>query len=374
MARRQTSLRRQPRGPVSRRTAIGLGLAAGAGAAGYALWPRMGRYDAEAALERRIPTTDPGLAELVQFATLAANSHNTQPWRVAMDEARVRFLPDLSRRTPAVDPDDHHLFVSLGCAAETLVIAAAARGRPADLLFDGGPDPAVDIALSLGTAAESDLFLAIPHRQSTRADYDGRPLAPEDLRLLETAAREDGVSLALFTQADEREAILDFVLEGNAAQMQDMTFVAELRSWIRFSAERALATGDGLFSACSGNPVLPEWLGRPLFDLFYTIEAEADRYARQVRSSAGIAVFTADRADPAHWVRVGRSFQRFALKATALGIRTAHVNQPVEVPSVREDFARWLGAPGARPDLVIRFGRGPEMPMSLRRPVEDVLA
>jgi hypothetical protein len=27
------------------------------------------------------------------------------------------ILPDLSRRCPAVDPDDHHLFVSLGCAA-----------------------------------------------------------------------------------------------------------------------------------------------------------------------------------------------------------------------------------------------------------------
>ena len=93
-----------------------------------------------------------------------------------------------------------------------------------------------------------------------------------------------------------------------------------------------------------------------------------------MRSSAGIAVFVGEKADPEHRIKVGRSFQRFALQATVLGIRTAHVNQPIEVPSVRSAFARWLGMPDGRPDLIIRFGRAPAMPMSLRRPVIAVLA
>ena len=74
-----------------------------------------------------------------------------------------------------------------------------------------------------------------------------------------------------------------------------------------------------------------------------------------MRSSAGIVVFVGEKADPEHRIKVGRSFQRFALQATGLGIRTAHVNQPVDVPSVRPEFARWLGMRDARPDLVIRF-------------------
>jgi hypothetical protein len=41
---------------------------------------------------------------------------------------------------------------------------------------------------------------------------------------------------------------------------------------------------------------------------------------------------------------------------------------------LRGEFARWLGMPDARPDLVVRFGRGPALPMSLRRPVADVMA
>ena len=149
---------------------------------------------------------------------------------------------------------------------------------------------------------------------------------------------------------------------------------AELRDWLRFSPDRAIADGDGLFSACSGNPVMPEWIGRLFFDALFTKDAENEKYRDQIRSSAGVAVFIGDRADPLHWIRVGRSFERFALQATALGIRNTHINQPVEVPLVRSEFAQWLGVPGVRPDLVVRFGRAPALPMSLRRPVEDVIA
>jgi hypothetical protein len=70
---------------------------------------------------------------------------------------------------------------------------------------------------------------------------------------------------------------------------------------------------------------------------------------------------------------LGQPFQRFALKATALGLRHAHVNQPVEVPAVRQKLARWLGAPDTRPDVVVRFGYAAPLPMSLRRPVAMVL-
>ena len=45
----------------------------------------------------------------------------------------------------------------------------------------------------------------------------------------------------------------------------------------------------------------------------------------------------------------------------------------VEVPAVRPAFADWLGMPRRRPDLVVRFGRAEPMPMSVRRPLEDVI-
>jgi hypothetical protein len=218
------------------------------------------------------------------------------------------------------------------------------------------------------------LFDAIVRRQSTRTEFDGKPLSNDDLRLLEAAGTGNGVRVELITEPRTMASVLEFVVQGNTAQMRDPAFVRELKQWMRFNGAQAAVSGDGLFSACSGNPTGPEWIGSRMFDLFFKEKAENDKYARQVRSSAGIAVFVSEADDRAHWVEAGRAFERFALQATALGIRNAHLNQPVEVASLRSQFARSIGATGGRPDLVIRFGRGAEMPRSLRRPVEAMLA
>ena len=58
--------------------------------------------------------------ELVRYATLAPSSHNTQCWKFRIEEQAISILPDLTRRRPAVDPDDHHLFVSLGGAPQKI--------------------------------------------------------------------------------------------------------------------------------------------------------------------------------------------------------------------------------------------------------------
>lgn len=312
--------------------------------------------------------------ELVRYGTLAPSSHNTQCWKFAPGERSISVLPDFERRCPVVDPDDHHLFVSLGCAVENMVQAASAFGLRGEAVFDAGSREAVDVHLDPASALRTPLFEAIPRRQSTRGDFDGRPLSNEDLRLLETAGSGSGVRVMLLTERAAMERVLEFVVQGNTAQMRDAAFVRELKAWLRFNGGQAARTGDGLYAASSGNPTAPAWIGRLMFDLFFAEPSENDKYARHVRSSAGIAVFVAERVDKAHWVEVGRAFQRFALQATALEVRTAHLNQPVEVASLRPQFANALGIAGVRPDLVIRFGRGPEMPRSLRRPVEAVLA
>ena len=321
----------------------------------------------------RLPDPPPAedaarLRELARLGTLAANGHNTQPWRFRLAPRRIAILPDPSRRTPVVDPDDHHLFASLGCAAETIVQAAPAFGLRATPRFDAATG-AVDIALDPGPQQATPLFRAIATRQSTRGPYDGRPAATSELDALAAAGRADAVDCLLLTDRARIDRVAGFVTEGNTAQMTDRAFMAELKAWIRFDHADALATRDGLFSASSGNPVAPRWLGRFLFDLFVSAEAENAKYVEHLRSSAGVAVFAAAANDPAHWMEAGRACQRFALQAEALGITCAFLNQPLEVPAIRPRFAAEFGFAGRRPNLVLRFGRGPRLARSLRRPL-----
>lgn len=311
--------------------------------------------------------------ELVRYATLAPSSHNTQCWKFHIEESAIQVLPDLLRRCPAVDPDDHHLFVSLGCAIENIAQAALAHGLQAEAALDGSTRQ-VRVNLAATKPVSSELFKAIPERQCTRGEFDGQNLSPAELRLLEQAGTGQGVRVMLLTEKPAIEKMIEYVAAGNTAQLQDPAFVAELKHWIRFSSSEAVKTGDGLYTGASGNPSVPRWLGSALFAMFLTPKAENDKYARQIRSSTGIAVFVSEANDHAHWLETGRCYQRFALQATALGIRNAMLNQPVEVASLRPQFASHLGISSlSRPDLVLRFGRGPKMPQSLRRPLQAVL-
>lgn len=314
--------------------------------------------------------------ELVRYATLAPSSHNTQCWNFRLARDAITIVADLSRRTPAVDPDDHHLHVSLGCAVENLVQAALAHGLKAEPHVDGALGNEIRIGLEATRAVASPLFQAIPVRQCTRADFDGKPVSAAEMRLLEQAGTGPGVDVILLSEKAAMEGVLGYVQAANSRQIADPAFVAELKQWIRFGADEAVRTGDGLYSAATGNPSVPRWLGSALFGLLFTASSENDKNATQVRSSAGIAVFIspdAQQGQAANWIEVGRAYERFALHAAALGIRNAFLNQPVEVAALRSQFAASIGAAGRRPDLVVRFGRGPEMPRSLRRPLDAVL-
>ena len=367
---------------MTRRTFITTAAATGLGAAGVLTFHSFskGRSDYEQAVKQiwrhgeRGSSDEPAvLRELVRYATLAPSSHNSQCWKFRLGDQSVSILPDYQRRCPIVDPDDHHLFVSLGCAAENLVQAASALGFRGDAVFNTRTNESLDISLVRATEVRTPLFEAIPRRQSTRAEFDAKPLSNDELRRLEAAGSGNGVRVHLLTDQRAMENVLDFVVQGNTAQMRDPAFVRELKHWLRFNGGQAARQGDGLFSGSSGNPTAPRWLGGLLFDLFFTEKAENDQYARQVRSSAGIEVLVSELEDKHHWIEAGRAFQRFALQATAMDVRTAHLNPPVEVASLRPQFAQSIGLSGGRPDLVIRFDRGPEMPRSLRRSVDAVI-
>lgn len=355
---------------ITRRGMVaGLGAAAGGAALFAHSCSRIGRYDAAAA-GLRVPIA-PGAPwsplELCRYATLAANSHNSQPWRIAITADRAILRPDWRYRLPAVDPDDHHIWVSLGCAAENLAVAAEAMGRTAQIGFDTGAQAVVARFAPARTRAHP-WRTAVVARQSTRLDYSPRVPPAAVLDGIVRAAQIEGVELDVLTDPVARAPLRELVLAANRAQMQTPAFVDELRDWIRFSDLEALARGDGLASRVTGAPSMPRWLGERLFSLGYTIDGETRKIAGWMGNAAGLAFFAGKTDDPAGWVAAGRSFQRFALALTAAGLRHAHVNMPVEVAATRAQLAAHLRLGARRPDLLIRFGYGPMAPWSLRRP------
>lgn len=334
-------------------------------------------YDAAAQAMRRLGpmpargTLDPRL--LIRLATLAASNLNSQPWQFRIERDAIWILPDYARRMPVIDPDDSQLFHSLGCAVENLVLAAGAQGFDTEVSYSSASDGIV-VRLERSTWAKaSDLYAAIPLRQCVRKAYDGQPLGRAELAKLTHIGRGSKAQTLLLVNETAKENLIELVTQGNALQLTDRAYRRELAVWTRFNNHEALRRGDGRASRALGRVPLPRIPTRFLTKQLFDPEAQSNRDAKRIRSSAGIVVFVASEHDKPTWIDVGRACQRFALQAAALDIRTAFINQPIKAPRLQTQFEDWLQLKGERAMLMLRFGHGPKARLSLRRPIEQVI-
>jgi len=311
------------------------------------------------------------MQEIVRYATLAANGHNTQPWKFAIKENAIEIHPDYVRRLAVVDPNNRELWISLGCALENLLVSARAAGYAPEVTYPDTTD-FIHVQLTTDTPQAGPLFGAIPLRQNVRSEYDGQPVKSADLDQVQSLPLEPGVRLRFANNPVDLATVLDYVQQGNLNQYADQAFLDELIHWLRFTKKEALASLDGLYTRCSGNPELPRWLGQ-MFVSGTKPQQQADADAGKLRSSSGAVVIASDADDKTTWARTGQVYERLALQLTALNIKSAFLNQPIEVADVREQFRSAMGLGESVPQLLLRYGYADAMPRALRRPVEQVL-
>lgn len=328
--------------------------------------------EAAGTIRRRGQTGPRDDQELVRLATLAASSHNTQPWRFHLAPEAITIHPDRSRRCPVVDPDDAHLYKSLGCAAENLLHAASLQGLAVDIRYDPDVDAVVVGLEERADVAPTELSRALITRQCTRTAYEAISIDPTSLRTLVRAGTNGAAHCTLVTDEARRTAIAALVERGDLAQLTDGAFRRELLSWIRFNPRLALRTGDGLAGRVNRQPPLPTTIGRLLAPVVLRAAGQAKKDLAHLRSSAGLAVFVTPGDGVEDWVAAGRAYEAFSLRADLLEIRSAFVNQPVEQPELRQQLRSLLDEPG-HPQLLVRFGRGRRGPYGLRRPVDEII-
>lgn len=313
--------------------------------------------------------------KIVRDAVKAPSGHNTQPWLFSRDGNTVIIKPDFSRALPVADPDHHELYISLGCAAENAVIAANHYGFRPELRITGKNKTAfIKIELTENSSDDSaDLYHQIPFRQSTRCAYDEKEIPQADLEILKKGVAAEGIQIHFLTREQDKEKLMPLVCGAIDDQLRNPEFKHELIRWMRFSEKEAIQKGDGLWTACSGIPATGRVLGTMAMRYLINPRIESKRWRSLIEKSAGFALFTATENNPDHWIRTGRTFQRFALTATSLGIKHSHVNMPCQVLPARRRLAETFGQKGEIPLLLIRFGYSARMPYAYRRRIHQVL-
>jgi nitroreductase len=321
------------------------------------------------------------LRHLVRYAVLAPSTHNTQPWQFEVKSNEIRLYANRTRWLKIADADERELYVSLGCALENLLVAAEHFGyaHAVTLLPDvANRDWVAAVQLSGGgmpSLHRAGLFDCIPARFSNHKLYNGAPVDPNLLLLLQGVCVEAGIKPMLITDAATRQTIDELVVRADAVQFADPDFREELGHWM----------GQGMFGT--------SWLMSKLQQMAVTLinigESTAKHDSQVLMSSPVFGVITSQEDDRKSQVQAGQAYERLHLLATRLRLGMQPMNQLLQQRYFKSALSDVLFADRLKltpisahqtsnvsptPQMAFRLGYGePEAEHTPRRPLEEVL-
>jgi len=275
---------------------------------------------------------------LLAAAILAANPHNTQPWRFRVTAGGIDVIADRSRALPATDPTGSELVAGLGAAIENMSVSAAGAGSTATVEMqptDAG-DALARVTIARGSAGENAaLFPAIVKRHTDRGPYAvDQPVAVASLTqgaALLTSLPDAQLS---WLQGAERDRFGELVNQATAAVIADGAQSDETDRWWRGTRDEIERHRDGMtLDAQSLRPVTL-FLGKVLPP--QTQEQNNQSWLKNtrdvhVKTAAAFGLLSvADAGDAESQLQVGRAYQRLHLWATANGLALQPLNQVTE--------------------------------------------
>jgi hypothetical protein len=311
----------------------------------------------------------------LRYAILAPSSHNTQPWFFTAHHGQLFVFADRSRALPVVDPDDRELVISCGALLGHLGVALGHFGllHEVKLLPDRDkPDLMAHVKiLDAPRHAPNDegLFAAIVERSTARVAFEERPVPREVTLALEQESRDESVLVRTIHTPEERRLVCDLVEQADRIQFADRRFRRELAAWIHSNRSRAR---DGMPGFAMGGDALSSAIGPTILRTFDVGEGRAARDRQLAEGSPLLCAVVTNEDKPRAWLEAGRALSRTLLRATASGLGTSFLNQPIEVPELRTRMHEATGCDGM-PQILLRLGYGPKVPHSPRRPLEEVL-
>jgi nitroreductase len=307
---------------------------------------------------------------IVELAITAPSVLNTQPWQFFAHSDRIDVQAVPARGLPAVDPAARETFISCGAAVFNLRLGIGALRRTAVVRLLPNPDnPALVASVRIGgpmtlPAEESQLFDAITRRRTSREPFSAEPVSDLVRNALAAAAHREGADVD-FVPRSRRDAVVAAVHEADLAQRLSPKVVEEIDRWTIHREENTSGIAPSAFGP---KPSSDDATVRD-FALGGTV---AGRETADFSHEDLLALLLTSGDDRLAWVRAGLALQRVLLTATVHQVSSGMLTSPLEVPTVRDLLLDRRTTRG-HPQVLLRFGYGPEPPATPRRSVANVL-
>ena len=305
------------------------------------------------------------------LATRAPSVHNSQPWHFRVGPNSLHLHADPSRHLPNTDPDRRDMLLSCGAVLHHSAVALAAMGWRARVHrfpdpADDGHLAAVEVVAQAPDELDVVLAAAIARRRTDRRTYSCWPVPWGDVALMGSRAARAGVMLR---QIDLLPRLSAVVAESAARHAADADYLGELRAW---SGRHGSVVGVPARNTPVPEPdaAIP---GRVFSD---PVLPQAPRSPAAEDSGVIVALGTETDDDLAR-LRAGEATSLVLLSATAMGLATCPLTEPLEIPETRAAVRADVFGSSGHPQMLVRAGwtaiNAEPLPATPRRPLPEVV-
>lgn len=307
---------------------------------------------------------------VLSLATRAPSIHNSQPWRWRVGAQSLHLYSDPEKHLPNTDPDNRELLLSCGASLHHAVVALAAMGWQAKV--HRLPDPLqpthlAAIEVSRHPAGELDITLAaaIPRRRTDRRHYAWWPVPAADIAQI--SARAAGADVML-RQVASLPKLQKIVAQAVWQHATDHDYLTELTAW---SGRYASVSGVPARNIPKSDPTSPI-PGR----LFAGAALEQPPETEAADDGAVVLALGTGEDTSLARLRAGEATSLVLLTATALGLSSCPVTEPLEIAETREAVRADVFGDSGYPQMLLRVGWAPvnadPLPSTPRRQLADV--
>lgn len=355
--------------------------------------------DCHSGSTRNVPDQklDSPILKAIAEGVTAPNSHNTQPWKFLIQGPLQALLyVDETRTLPETDPYSRQILISQGTFLEHLDIGARQMSYKAEIDFfphgvhvqnDIGSRPVAQISLirSTDTMPELELYPAIAHRSTNRAEYDGPMITQREFADLQSLTGEGNSTRIILNTAEQMRPYHALFLNAMAIECRTERLYEETRHWFRFDDNEIESRRDGLSLKGNGMGVIMRTLAgfflnrsRESWHDPDNISSYLNTFKDTLESSKAYVFFKTESNEPRDWIQVGRDYARFQLACTARGLVMQPLSQIIqeypEMDALRSRFESKTDTTGTNKiQMIARLGRSNYEYLSPRRPVTDML-
>ena len=321
-------------------------------------------------MSAHFPDTDTVRTALA-LATRAPSVHNIQPWAWRVGDESLHLYVDGTRRLARTDPDGRDVMISCGAALNHCVVALAALGWQSRIhRFPNLAEPLHLASIEVQPLVASDLDVtlagAIPRRRTDRRHFSAWPVSHHDVSLMGARAARMGVAMRRIEPTTELRAALAQAVWQHAT---DREYLDELTVW---SGRYASTAGVPARSVPTSDPNSPV----PARLFAGTALTQPPDASSTDDHGVLLALGTTEDDDLAR-LRAGEATSLVSLTATALGLASCPVSEPLEVSETRDAIRADAFGDEEFPQMLLRIGWAPvnadPLPSTPRRPLDEVV-